>query len=60
MKFNLVDAIIALMIAVGALCFVGLVIGICWSDWVCVLLCGFGISSAAFVGAGIAGRKDNG
>ena len=59
MKFNLADAIIALMIAVGALCFVGLIIGICGNSWVCILLCSFGISSAAFVGAGIAGRKDN-
>ena len=60
MKFNFCDAVIALMIAVGSLCAIGLVVSICYSNTSAVIACSFGISSAAFVGAGVAGRKNDG
>jgi hypothetical protein len=60
MKFNFCDAVIALMIAVGSLSVIGLVISICYSNTSAVIACSFGISSAAFVGAGVAGRKNDG
>lgn len=59
MKFNFYDAIIGLMIAVGSLCVIGIVVSICFSNMNAMLACSFGISSAAFVGAGVAGRKND-
>ena len=60
MKFNFYDAVIALMVAVVSLCAIGLVVSICFGNMNAVLACSFGISSAAFVGAGVAGRKNDG
>lgn len=60
MKFNFFEALMALMIAVGSLCAIGLIVSICFGNTNAALACSFGISSAAFVGAGVAGRKNDG